>query len=99
MNYFFFKLIPPRASFPADITEGEAAIMQDHFVYWGSLMAERKVVVIGPVLDPKGTYGIAVLEVEDETIAGRIAQNDPAITSNAGFSFEIYPMPKTIVRQ
>ena len=25
--------------------------------------------MVGPVLDPKGTYGIAVLEVEDQAVA------------------------------
>jgi uncharacterized protein len=53
-------------------------------------MKERKVVVVGPVLDPKGTYGIAVLEVGDESTAQNIATNDPAITSQAGFRFEVH---------
>jgi uncharacterized protein YciI len=99
MSYFFYKLIPPRATFPADITERETAIMQEHFAYWEHLLAERKVVAIGPVLDPKGTYGIAVLEVEDERSAQNLAKKDPAITSEAGFSFEVYPMLETKVRQ
>jgi hypothetical protein len=73
--------------------------MQEHFVYWERFVAERKVVVIGPVLDPKGTYGIAVLEVEDETIAQNLAKEDPAITSKTGFSFEVYPMLETKIRQ
>jgi len=64
--------------------------MQAHFAYWLSLLEQRKVVVVGPVLDPKGTYGIAVLEVEDEALAENLAENDPAITSKAGFSFELH---------
>ena len=73
--------------------------MQEHFAYWLSLLEQRKVVVVGPVLDPKGTYGIAVFEVEDEALAENLAENDPAITSKAGFSFELYSMIDARVRQ
>jgi uncharacterized protein len=99
MNYFFYKLIPPRPSFPGDITNAEGRIMQEHFAYWDRLIEEGKVVVVGPVLDPKGTYGIAVLEVEDAAFAENLAKNDPAITSKAGFSFEVHSMIDTKVRQ
>jgi uncharacterized protein len=98
MKYFFYKLIPPRPTFPRDITEAEATIMQEHFAYWLGLMKDRQVVAVGPVLDPKGTYGIAVLEVEDESIAQEIASNDPAITSQAGFRFEVHSMIDAKVR-
>ena len=98
MNYFFYKLIPPRSSFPEDMTEAEGRIMQEHFAYWLDLMKEGKVVVVGPVLDPKGTFGIAVLEVEDESIAQDIASNDPAIISQAGFRSEVHSMIDAKVR-
>ena len=99
MNYFFYKLIPPRPSFPRDMTEAESGIMQEHFAYWLGLITEGKVVVVGPVLDPKGTYGIAVLEVEDQAVAEDIAKNDPAIISQAGFSFEVHSMFDAKARQ
>jgi uncharacterized protein len=99
MNYFFYKLIPPRPSFSEDMTEAEGKIMQEHFAYWRGLMKEGKVVVVGPVLDPKGIYGIAVLEAEDEALAQSVAENDPAITSKASFSFEVHPMMDAEVRQ
>lgn len=72
--------------------------MQEHVAYWLGLMKERKVVVVGPVLDPKGTYGIAVLEVEDESIAQDIASNDPEITSQAHLRFEVHSMIDAKVR-
>jgi hypothetical protein len=49
-------------------------------------------------MDPKGTSGMAVVEVEDEATAQNIATNDPAIKSKAGFSFEIHQMPDAKVR-
>jgi hypothetical protein len=96
--HFIYKLIPPRPTFPADMTEAEGAIMQEHFGYWAGLIEARQAVVYGPVMDPKGTYGIAVVEVEDEANARRIAEHDPAITSDTGFGFEVHPMPDAIVR-
>ena len=97
-RHFFYKLIPPRPTFPADITEAEGAIMQDHFDYWKRSISDRKVVAYGPVVDPTGTYGIAILEVEDERTARKIAESDPAIKANAGFSFQLYPMVDAVVR-
>jgi len=98
MKHFFYKLIPPRPTFPVDMTEAETVIMQEHFVYWSSLFAEHKAVVYGPVMDPKGSFGVAVVELEDESTAKSIAGNDPAIKSNAGFRFELHLMPDAIVR-
>jgi hypothetical protein len=80
------------------MTADEGAIMQEHFGYWEGLIKGRQAVAYGPVMDPKGTYGIAVVEVEDEAAANAIAASDPAITSNAGFSFELHQMPDAIVR-
>jgi uncharacterized protein YciI len=98
MAHFVYRLIPPRPTFLGDMTQDEGAIMQEHFGYWEQLIKERQAVAYGPVMDPKGTYGIAVVEVEDEAAANRIAENDPAITSNADFRFELYQMPDAIVR-
>jgi uncharacterized protein YciI len=99
MNHFFYKLIPPRRTFPMDMTEAEGAIMQEHFAYWSGLVDEQKVVAYGPVMDPNGMYGIAVVGAEDEATARSVASNDPAITSHVGFSCEVYPMPDARVRQ
>jgi uncharacterized protein len=99
MVHFLYKLVPPRPTFPADLTDEEGAIMQEHFGYWARLVEERKAVAYGPVMDPKGTYGIAVVEVDEEASAKRIAENDPAVVSDAGFAFELHPMPDAIARQ
>jgi uncharacterized protein YciI len=98
MAHFLYKLIPPRPTFPGDMTEEEGAIMQEHFGYWDGLIKTRRAVAYGPVMDPKGSYGIAVIEVEDEAAASGVAENDPAITSGAGFAFELHQMPDAIVR-
>jgi hypothetical protein len=98
MAHFLYRLIPPRPTFPGDMTADEGAIMQEHFGYWGGLIEGRRAVAYGPVMDPRGSYGIAVVEVDDEATASSIAENDPAIASNAGFRFELHQMPDAIVR-
>jgi len=65
MKYFLFKLIPPRSTFAQDMTETEAKLMQEHAVYWKGLMDRGLVIIFGPVADPKGTYGVAIVEVEE----------------------------------
>jgi uncharacterized protein len=96
--HFLYKLIPPRPTFPGDMTEAEGGIMEEHFGYWATAINDRQAVAYGPVMDPQATYGIAVLEVDDEAAARSLAENDPAITSGAGFAFELHPMPDAIVR-
>lgn len=98
MNHFLYKLIPPRPTFPSAMSEAEGAIMEAHFGYWTGLMAARKAVAYGPVMDPKGTYGVAVVEVNDEATARSIAADEPAIRSTAGFAFELHPMGDSMVR-
>ena len=97
MKYFLYKLIPPRPTFPADMTQAEAKLMQEHSSYWRDLMDKGLVVVFGPVSDPKGTYGIAVLQLEDDADANVLGANDPTIKANVGFKFEVYSMAQVVL--
>jgi hypothetical protein len=99
MKHFFFKLIPPRPTFAQDMTEREAQLMQEHAVYWRGLMEQGFVVAVGSVADPKGVYGIGVLELDDEAVPHALGANDPTIKANAGFRFEIHPMQRASVRR
>lgn len=90
MPHFVYKLIPPRSTFPKDITPAEGKLMQEHSAYWSGLMSHGCVLVLGPVMDPKGVWGLGVLETEDETDARALIANDPAIRANAGFGFELH---------
>lgn len=98
MKYFLYKLIPPRPTFPKDMTYTERELMQEHINYWKNLVDRRIAVVFGPVADPNGVYGLAIVETEDEAIVRDININDPAIKHDVGFKSEIYPMPEPILR-
>jgi hypothetical protein len=98
MNYFFFKLYPPRPTFPADMTSAERTLMQKHVAYWSALMAQGKVIAFGPVADPVDPYGIGLLQIGDDENADLLGANDPVIVADLGFRFEVYPMPRVLVR-
>jgi hypothetical protein len=91
------KLLPPRNTFPGDMTEGEATLMREHAAYWSGLTERGVAVVFGPVFDPAGVWGLAVVEA-DETTASTLTAGDPVIRSGSGFRYEIHPMPQAIVR-
>lgn len=97
MNYFLCRLIPPRPTFAQDMTEAEAKVMSDHAAYWTGLAERGKVIVFGPVADPKGVWGVGILEVEDETEAQTLTANDPVMKSAIGATYEILPMPSAVI--
>jgi uncharacterized protein YciI len=98
MTYFLYKLISPRTTFPQDITRMEMKVMQNHVVYWKELTDKKIVLLFRPVADPKGTYGLAIIEADDEDVVNEYGIHDPAIEADVGFKFEIYPMPQVILR-
>ena len=44
------------------------------------------------MLDPKGSWGLGVAEVNDEAEVKELTANDPVIKANLNFSYEIYPI-------
>lgn len=99
MKHFLCKLIPPRSTFAQDMTEVERKVMQEHGAYWSGLVDRRVAVIFGPVADPKGVYGLAIVESEDEKMIHNIITNDPIIKSGIGFKFEINMMIQSVLRK
>jgi uncharacterized protein len=92
MGGFVLRLIGPRPTFPGDMTAEEAELMGQHSAYWRELTRAGTAVAFGPVLDPAGIYGLAVLRAFDEAEAQGVVAADPVIRADAGFRFEIAPM-------
>lgn len=72
------------------MTEEERSIMKQHAAYWKDKAEKGIVLIYGPVLDPKGTYGLGIVEVENEDQARTFAADDPAVKS--GLTIEVYQM-------
>ena len=89
IKHFYLKLNPPRLSFTKDMTEAERAVMQAHALYWMPYVQDGTLLVLGPVADPKGGFGISIAGVTDKSILDELVSKDPA---NGLCSYEIYPM-------
>jgi uncharacterized protein YciI len=89
-KHFVIKLVPPRSTFAQDMTKEERDIMKQHAAYWKDKAEKGIVIIYGPVLDPKGTYGLGIIEIDDEDQARTFAADDPAVKS--GLTIEVYPM-------
>jgi uncharacterized protein len=96
MNYFLYKLIPPRPTFAADMTGTEQAVMAEHVAYWTRQRDRGFAVGFGPVADPACSWGVAIVEAESGQQARQLRAHDPAV--RAGMTAQIYPMPNAVVR-
>ena len=90
-QHYYFKLIPPRPTFPQDMTSEERAVMEEHSEYFRQQFELGRVLLYGPVMAMKGAFGLGILEVADEAEARRFGEDDPSV--RAGLNrFEIHPM-------
>lgn len=98
MRYFLCKLISPRPLFGMDLTEVETRAMREHIAHWTKAMEQGIVIAFGPVADPKGFWGVGIVQVEDEKQLEEFTANDPVILAGLGFKHEAYPMPQIVIR-
>ena len=97
MATFVFRLIAPRATFALDMTDQEREVMGRHAAYWRPLVDAGRMVVFGPVLDCAGSWGLGVVEAEDEDELRAFAAGDPVVTSGTA-SIEVGKMLAGFVR-
>src|SRR5690349_19372797 len=76
---FLIRTQPVRATFVQDATKEEEKIMSEHFVYLKKLAADGKVVLAGPSINGEKTFGLIVVEVDDEAEARKIMEGDPSL--------------------
>jgi uncharacterized protein len=93
MAYFFCKLIPPRKTFLADVSEDERALMAAHRDYWRPFVESGLVIAMGPVADPGGAYGVMIVDAASAATLGALQANDPVIRADRGYAFETFSMP------
>jgi uncharacterized protein YciI len=91
MPSFFLKLTPPRPTFAVDMSEDERAIMTEHLAFMNQHFAAGRVLIFGPVMDPAGVYGMAVLDAKDQAEAEAIMRKDPSVARGVN-RLDIYPM-------
>jgi uncharacterized protein len=97
MSIFVFRLMTPRPAFAQDMSEEEREIMARHAAHWQPWIESGQMVIFGPVLDASGSWGLGVVEAEDEDELRAFAGNDPVVTTGTG-TFEIGKMLGGFVR-
>ena len=90
-QHFFVRLIPPRPTFPMDITPDEKLLMQEHARYTRESFDAGKILIYGPVMIPGGAFGMAVFEVADVAEVREVLEKDPTVLAGMN-TFEIHPM-------
>jgi uncharacterized protein YciI len=79
MKSWLIRIIPPRPTFDKDSTPAEDALMDQHFAYWKDLNDKGICIFGGPVLDPKGVYGVIIVRAATEDDAKALAAGDPSV--------------------
>src|ERR1700679_1275282 len=90
-QHFFMRLIAPRPIFPGGMTEEGLGFMKQHVQHVGQAFDAGMVVAYGPVLDPAGAFGIALLEVNEAAEAEEFARKDPSIVAGMN-TYTLTPM-------
>ena len=81
MSAFVFRLKAPRPTFALDMTDQEREIMGRHAAYWQPFIDSGQMVIFGPVLDTTGSWGLGVVEAEDEDELRAFAASDPVVVT------------------
>jgi uncharacterized protein len=77
------------------MTEEEAAIMSQHFLYMKDLLDKGRLIVAGP--EESGKFGVSIFEADSLEHAKEIAANDPVVKNNI-MSVEVYPYRVSFIR-
>jgi len=81
MTTFVFRLKAPRPTFALDMTDEEREIMGRHAAHWQPFVDSGQMVVFGPVVDTTGSWGLGVIEAEDEEALRAFAERDPVVVT------------------
>jgi len=79
------------------MTDEEREIMGRHAAYWQPLVESGRMVVFGPVLDGTGSWGLGVVEADDEGELRAFAAGDPVVTTGTA-TIEVGKMLAGFVR-
>jgi uncharacterized protein len=97
MPTFVLRLIAPRPDFAQTLSDTEREIMSRHAAHWGPYLERGDMVAFGPVLTDEDSYGLAVVESDDEQALREFAALDPVVTTGTA-AFELGRMAAGHVR-
>lgn len=88
MRDYVYIVRPLRPGMPNDMTEAEARIIDQHFLYLKNALDSGILVLAGPCED--GAFGIVIFRAEDLKFAKAFMENDPAVKHHV-MSSELHP--------
>ena len=97
MNWFLYRLVPPRPDFAMTMDERERAAMTEHGEYWRGLLEAGRTIFFGPVADPAGAWGLGIVNGESLDDARALGEGDPAVLAGVA-RFEMFPMIAAVTR-
>ncbi|HEY1713312.1 MAG TPA: YciI family protein [Solirubrobacteraceae bacterium] len=98
MPTFVLRLLAPRPDFAQTLTDAEREIMSRHAAHWSPYLDSGDMVVFGPVLTEEDSYGLAVVQTDDEQALREFAAQDPVVTTRTA-AFELGRMAAGRVRE
>jgi uncharacterized protein YciI len=82
MRQFLFRLEPVRADFTLqNMTDAERPVVAEHAAHLKSLLDQGTLIMAGQAFDPKGFWGIVIVNAPDQEAATTLMNQDPAIKS------------------
>jgi uncharacterized protein YciI len=84
MSTFVLRLKAPRPTFALDLSDEEREVMRQHAEHWQPYIDSGQMVIFGPILDSTGSWGLGVVESDDEDALRAYAARDPAVTTGTG---------------
>jgi YCII-related domain-containing protein len=81
MPTFAPRLIARRPMFAQTMTGAEQEIMNRHAAHWRPYFERDDMVVFGPILTDDDSYGLAVVETDDEQVLRDFAAQDRVVTA------------------
>jgi uncharacterized protein len=97
MSTFVFRLKAPRPNFALDMSDEEREVMGRHAAHWQPYIESGQMVIFGPVLDNTGSWGLGVVQSDDEDELRDFAARDPVVTTGTA-SIELGKMLQGFVR-
>jgi len=81
MSTFVFRLKAPRPNFALDMSDEEREVMGRHAAHWQRYIKSGQMVIFGPVLDNTESWGLGVVQSDNEDELRDHAARDPVVTA------------------
>jgi len=95
VNWYLYRLLPPRPNFAATMSDQEQNAMGQHVAYWQGHLAAGRTLIFSPVADPAGDWGLAIVRADSLEDVAALGHADPAVLAGVA-RFDVLPLPAPI---